>query len=100
MTEQYTPTTSEMSWAWAEWRRPFLERDNWFPTAASLREVSDAEFQRWLAERDAEVAAKAWDEGANALSVEMVPDSPTARVEGMKVRITRPTNPYREEVQS
>lgn len=59
MTEQYTPTTAEVLWAWAEWRRPILERDSWFPTAASLREASNAEFQRWLAKRDAEVAAMA-----------------------------------------
>lgn len=53
MSEQYTPTTDEVR---ANYQVPGLY------SGLTAREAG-ARFERWLAKRDAEVAAKAWDEG-------------------------------------
>ncbi|UXO93877.1 hypothetical protein Pan2_58 [Pseudanabaena phage Pan2] len=89
MTE-YTPTTEEV-------REAFVSHGEsaWFPTADSYDEWKDAggaegEFDRWLAERDRQVAERAWDEGARHV------------YEGGKCSFARdgdpcPYNPYRKE---
>lgn len=62
MTE-YTPTTEEVK----DTHRRGVSGDR-YPTRNGERRNPDAEFDRWLAARDAErdrqVAERAWDEGA------------------------------------
>lgn len=74
----YTPTTDEVREAWADSRwDPFGER-KWSDHAA--------EFDRFLAAHDREVAARAWDEGAEAGRLNTYEHRP-----GREMR-----NPYRE----
>lgn len=54
MSEPYTPTTREVR---AAFGAIFIE---------SRREQAYAEFDRWLAEHDRQVAERAWGEGAKA----------------------------------
>lgn len=54
MREDYTPTTEEMRWVYVRANRATLSRKEY-----------EAEFDRWLAERDAEVAAKALTDAAD-----------------------------------
>lgn len=53
LSEQYTPTTDEVRAAY------FVRKTGLLVSAMTHY----PEFDRWLAERDAEVAAKAWEEG-------------------------------------
>jgi hypothetical protein len=79
MSDEYTPTTEPVRGHFAA-----------SPMAPSPREFAREAFDRWLAARDREVAAKAWDEGARHVYTE-----------GGKCSFARdgdpcPYNPYRE----
>ena len=67
MTQEYTPTTKEVSLHYAAHRLVTLEGDdNDLPTSYVVRrldQVYGPEFDRWLAAHDAELQADAWDEG-------------------------------------
>lgn len=63
MSEQYTPTTEEVRDRYADARAGIGEWTRFDDSVARAVEEAYAEFDRWLAERDAEVAAKAWDRG-------------------------------------
>ena len=41
-----------------------------YPSTPEGREIAGAEFDRWLAEHDRQVAERAWDEGARWAAVE------------------------------
>lgn len=81
---EYTPTTEQMREDWGALVVPVIAP----PKSARAERL--AEFDRWLAARDREVAAKAWDEGARHVYTE-----------GGKCSFARdgdpcPYNPYRE----
>lgn len=65
MSEQYTPTTEKVADAWAS------RYDGEHASASGEeRRGYEAEFARWLAEHDRQVAERAWDEGARWAAVE------------------------------
>lgn len=63
MTDEYTPTTEEVRSSFAS--NQFVQRGE-FEFELLAEDEAGAEFDRWLAAHDAEVAAKAWDEGHDA----------------------------------
>lgn len=75
----YTPTTEEVRAAFSE----FLT------IATGDVKISHATFDRWLAARDREVAARAWDEGAQHVYAE-------GRCLFAQDGDPCPANPYRE----
>jgi hypothetical protein len=65
---EYTPTTEQVRTVYAESR----DRDYYSPSIEKARQYRESgggqgEFDRWLAEREREAAARAWDEGAKAI---------------------------------
>lgn len=87
---EYTPTTEEIREYVTQGGdpRPWVSPDD--PEEVRLSAGRAAAFDRWLAARDREVAAKAWDEGARHVYTE-----------GGKCSFARdgdpcPYNPYRE----
>jgi hypothetical protein len=85
--DEYTPTTEEIrgAYAWSD---------------GDLGGIDDYDegyleaFDRWLADNDKEVAARAWDKGKRAWSrYEMQCENAAAAGQG--VMIASPLNPYR-----
>lgn len=62
MTAEFTPTTEDVRERY--WLATVNDTD--FPGAEGAASRLRAEFDRWLAQHDAEVKAEAWDEGAQA----------------------------------
>jgi len=86
----YTPTTDEVKNAWAGLQ---------VAVNGKPYEVADAEFYRWLADHDAEVAARAWEEGAKAEGRYLM-RAEDADAAGQGVMVYREENPYRTEAQA
>ena len=60
---EYTPTTARVRDSYTPHRAVFLRGKSWYPDREASEEEASAEFDRWLAERDRQVAERAWDEG-------------------------------------
>ena len=85
MSDEYTPTDGQVREEWVAYMT--TEDGLW---GGVSEEEALAQWGRWLAARDREVAAKAWDEGARHVYTE-----------GGKCSFARdgdpcPYNPYRE----
>ena len=85
MTKQYTPTTEEVLGMLGSHLEEYGADCDMNKPGNSTDEIVD----RWLAERDAEVAAKAWDRAI--LYIGLNPDLANQFLD---------TNPYRKAVQS
>lgn len=93
MTE-YTPTTDDVEFAWVTMR---ASMGNPEVRVASTDDVSMAEFSRWLAERDRQVAERAWDEGRRA-QIAHVDEWVAAQIPNSADGGYSPlVNPYRKE---
>jgi hypothetical protein len=64
---QYTPDTASLRYAWRKYRDQVAAKGN--------MSAYSAEFDRWLAEHDAEAKAEAWDEARNAKPQFLGPDN-------------------------
>lgn len=97
MTEQYTPTTEEVLGMLGSHLYEYGAGCDMNLPGNSPDEIVD----RWLAKRDAEVAAKAWDEGqaAEELAWEHAFNGHPVP-EGEACDVCKVVNPYRKAVAS